>query len=532
MLFLKKLNFAFFFALFGCSFFLGAQQGNFNRDLQYFFSDHYGQLDSTFTSIKNSSTTFLIDNEHDSLANEFKNSSVTKWYQKLLLNDNSLTFKGKDYKLTFDPYYNFVVGKETVTGDNLWTNKRGIIFNAALGNKVKIHSTISEGTFAPDPFTAQYINNTRIVPGEGETKFTDNYFNNSNSSGTIEIDVNSFFDVTLGHGKNFLGEGYRSLFLSDAARSYPFLKLDLSVEKRVKYTAIIAEFIHYTPDMPGLGDVVRQKKYGTFHYLDIKVSKKLFLGLFESVMWGGDSSSRSSFDVNYLNPFVVMRPIELGLGSPDNMHLGSHFKYIPTKSTTFYGQFLLTEFFAKEFFGGNNWFGNKYAFKLGSKFHNFPFAKNLFIQLEYNHVRPFTYNHRHPITTFAHAGQSLAHPSGSNLQELIAIANYRHNKWSFNFKTVYRKSGLENSDSTSIGTDVLRSYELRESDFGNVTGQGISYQQFHTVIKTSYLINPSNMMFLEMGIENRFQIIDGTDKQSNFFFIGLRTGISNFYYDF
>ena len=31
----------------------------------------------------------------------------------------------------------------------------------------------------------------------------------------------------------------------------------------------------------------------------------------------------------------------------------------------------------------------------------------------------------HAITNFAHAGQGLAHPSGSNLQELIAIANYR-----------------------------------------------------------------------------------------------------------
>ena len=227
-----------------------------------------------------------------------------------------------------------------------------------------------------------------------------------------------------------------------------------------------------------------------------------------------------------------MRLVELGLGSPDNMHLGTHFKYVPTKSATFYGQFLLTEFFAEEFFGGNNWFGNKYAFQLGSKFHNFRFAKNLFIQLEYNHVRPFTYNHRHAITNFSHAGQGLAHPSGSNLQELATIVNYRYKKWNFNIKSVIRKSGLENTDSTSIGTDVLRSYELRESEYGNVIGQGITYQQFHTVLKTSYLINPSNMMFLEAGVVNRFQIINGTDIQSNYIFIGLRTGISNFYYDF
>jgi len=39
-------------------------------------------------------------------------------------------------------------------------------------------------------------------------------------------------------------------------------------------------------------------------------------------------------------------------------------------------------------------------------------------------------------------------------------------------------------------------------------------------------------MFLEAGMVNRHQIIDGNDLQQNYIFIGLKTGITNKYYDF
>jgi hypothetical protein len=51
-------------------------------------------------------------------------------------------------------------------------------------------------------------------------------------------------------------------------------------------------------------------------------------------------------------------------------------------------------------------------------------------------------------------------------------------------------------------------------------------------LSISYLINPSNMMFLEAGVVNRHQIIDGEALQQNYFFFGLKTTISNIYYDF
>ena len=129
-------------------------------------------------------------------------------------------------------------------------------------------------------------------------------------------------------------------------------------------------------------------------------------------------------------------------------------------------------------------------------------------------------------------GQPLAHPAGGNLKESLVILNYRFNRWNFNWKSIYRISGLENTDSTSIGTDVQRSYDLRESEYGNVIGQGISYSQWYNSLTVSYLINPANMMFFEGGVTNRQEKIGGVPVQNNYIFLGIKTGFLNTYHDF
>lgn len=519
-------------ALFFCSS-IEAQNKVIDRKIQLFYSDYFGALDTGFTSVKNSSTSFLLDSAYSKISERHKLPQYKNWLSSRLFNNNWLRLSGKDYELSIDPYEGLVLGQETTINESVWLNKRGLFFNGRFGKKIKIHSYIQEGPVKPEPFISNYILENGVRPGEGEVHLeggTD--FGRYVSFGGIEYKASRFVDVTFANGKNFLGDGYRSMVLSDAGANYLFGKLDFHFGKRVNYSAIVAEFIDYRPNEIRTGDILRPKKYGSFHYLDIAVTKKFHLALYEAIIWGGDSAARNSLELNYLNPFVIMRPLEFGLGSPDNVLLGTGFKYHPTQSMTFYGQALLTEFFYKEFFAGNNWWGNKYALQAGAKFHNFKFAKNLFFQLEYNHIRPFTYNHRSSLTSFSNQGQSIAHPSGSNLKEAIFIANYSRERWNFNLKSMYKLSGLENSDSTSIGTDVLRSYYLRESETGNVIGQGISHQQFHNSAAVSYLINPANAMFFEVGIVNRHQIIDGSHLQQNYIFIGLKTGITNIYYDF
>ena len=525
-----KLVFLTCFSLFSVTLF--AQQQVLDRDVQMIFSDHVFDRHENYHNAKSSHINYLLDSSFSKEIDQLKFKSFTFWLWNRVLNESYLDFQGKDYKVKVDPFYRLINGRELNLQRSSYHSRKGIMVNAQIGKRLSFSYFLIEGPVKGERFLDEYISATRVLPGEGIVKPEDGRYGNYYSFGTLSYKASDYISFTAGHGKNFLGDGYRSLFLSDAAYSYPFAKMNLRFGGFVEYDAIVAEFIDYSPDMAPPGDVLRRKKYGSFHYLNFKGNSNWTFGFFEGVIWAGDSTGRFNLDVNYLNPFTVFRPVEYNLGSPDNIMIGIHSKYLLGKSLDFYGQFLLTEFFAAELFARNKWWGNKLAYQLGLKLHNLPHLKNFYLQLEYNHIKPYTYNHGYSVTGISHNGQALAHPSGSNLKEGVAILNYRHKRWNYNLQCNYKFSGLEESDSTSIGTDVLRPYTERPREYGVIIGQGIPYQQFYTNLKASYIINPSNMMLFDIGITNRAEWIDGDERNSFMIYLGLRTGLTNFYADF
>ena len=53
---------------------------------------------------------------------------------------------------------------------------------------------------------------------------------------------NKFIDLQLGYGRNFIGDGYRSILMSDGASPYPFFKLKTTFWK-IKYTNISIQHV-------------------------------------------------------------------------------------------------------------------------------------------------------------------------------------------------------------------------------------------------------------------------------------------------
>ena len=62
------------------------------------------------------------------------------------------------------------------------------------------------------------------------------------SSGYVTYRANKMFAVQVGHGKHFIGDGYRSLLLSDNTFNYPFLRIQTTFGK-VQYTNLYTEFM-------------------------------------------------------------------------------------------------------------------------------------------------------------------------------------------------------------------------------------------------------------------------------------------------
>lgn len=112
-------------------------------------------------------------------------------------------------------------------------NTRGVIVNGGLGSQLTFSTSIfeSQGRFAD--YYNSYAESIRpsggnpaIIPGIGIAKcFNEDAYDFPLAEANIKYKLNQFIDLQLGYGRNFLGDGYRSLMQSDGTSPYPFLKL-------------------------------------------------------------------------------------------------------------------------------------------------------------------------------------------------------------------------------------------------------------------------------------------------------------------
>lgn len=406
-------------------------------------------------------------------------SKKSIWHTFYVTKPNFLEVNSKDFFLAINPVINFQAGAESGNDQNLFLNKRGVTVRGRIANKIGFSSTISENQERGPSFFESRVHEFNAVPGVGFYKnFKKNAFDYFDARGYITFGVTKYIDVQFGYDKNFIGDGYRSLFLSDDANSYLFLKLNTKIWK-FDYENLFMELM---PQFIKTGDNLLDRKYAAMHHLSMNVTKWLNLGLFESITFG----RRSYFDFEYLNPIIFLRYAEGDVGSPDKAHVGFNFKANAAHHFQFYGQFLLDEFLLKEIAKNNGYWANKYGYQLGAKYIDAFTIKNLDLQIETNRVRPFTYSHFDSIANYTHYNQMLAHPLGANFQEWIGILKYQPApKWYVNARAIYYYQGLD-SAGIDYGSNPFESYNLRTSNFGYFVGSGRKVQCANISITLSY----------------------------------------------
>jgi len=464
------------------------------------------------------------------------------WFGRKLLNEHMGYVKGKDYWFTIDPGIDLQVGNDN-KGTKTYNNTRSIHINGAIGKNLSFSTSFfeSQGRFAD--YVNRYAESIRpdggnpaIIPGRGIAKpFKSNAYDYPVAEAYLSYSPTKHFNFQFGRGKNFIGDGYRSLFLSDVASPYPYFKVTTTFWK-IKYTNFLMWMQDVRPELTV--DGAYKQKFMAMHYLDWNVTKKLNLGFFETVIW--DDTNNRGLDVNYLNPLIFYNSIEFSTGSrAGNTLLGVSLKY-KFKNIIFYSQFLLDDFKVSEMTKNNGWWGNKNGIQIGMKYYNAFNIKNLFIQAEYNSVRPFTYSHDELNYNFGHNNQPLAHLWGANFREIIGIANYSIDRIFANAKVVLGKKGFDfnnGTDSFSYGGNVFADNDNRATDYGNTNGQGNKATIFIGDFQTGYLVNPATNLKLFVNFTYRnFDINQPTDafekSNSTWISIGLKTDIFNWYFDF
>ena len=467
---------------------------------------------------------------------------VNSWLGRKVWNEHLIKFQGEDYWFTIDFALDLQVGKDLDSElDVTYNNTRAAIFHGGLGKNLSFYSVVYEnqGRFA-DYFN-RYAESIRpgsegaaIIPGRGIAKpFMGQAYDYPVAEGYLSFSPGKFFNLQFGHGKNFIGDGYRSLLLSDNASPYPFFKLNTTFWK-IKYTNTWMSLRDVRPEVTGEDSY--RTKFMANHYLSYNVTKRLNIGFFESVMWENDNNR--GFDLNYLNPVIFYRAIEFSTGAQaGNAIIGLTGKYKWNNSFFTYGQWLIDEFSSSDVFGGEGSWKNKHGFQLGTKYFNAFNVEDLHLQLEYNQVRPYTYSHNTITLNYGHANQSMAHLWGANFRELVAIARFKNGRYYGHVKAIYGERGfdfLENGD--YYGGNIYRSEEERPLEKGVKIGQGNTTDSFFAQTEVGYIVNPvTNLKFFGSFIYRNFDpevsSMNHFDNTTYWFNIGLRTDIFNWYFD-
>lgn len=468
------------------------------------------------------------------------------WFGKKLWNEHLVQYQTEDYWFTLDFALDLQLGKDfqQTDFDFTYNNTRALIFQGGLGKKFNFYTVAYEnqGRFAD--YYNRFAESIRpdggdpaIIPGRGIAKpFMDEGYDYPVAEGYLSYTPNKFFNLQFGHGKNFIGDGYRSLLMSDNASPYPYFKLNTTFWK-LKYTNTWMSLRDVRPAVTENGSF--RTKYMANHYLSYNVTKRLNIGLFESVVWENDNNR--GFDLNYLNPVIFYRAIEFSTGARGgNAIIGLTSKYKFSDEINIYGQMIIDEFSTSDVFGGNQSWKNKLGYQLGVKYFDAFKIPGLFLQAEYNQVRPYTYSHNTGVLNYGHNNQSMAHLWGSNFREILAIARYKNDRWYGNAKVIYGKRGFDYNMATNqaaYGGDIYTSERQRPFDAGVKIGQGNTTTSFFSNIEAGYIVNPATNLKLYGSFTYRsfnpdvktHQNFENTTSWINF---GLRTDIFNWYYDY
>lgn len=364
---------------------------------------------------------------------------------------NFIEVDEKDFFLVVNPVVQQQQSIESDNDERVFLNSKGLTLRGLIAKRIGFSAYITDNQERGPQFVQQRIIDFDAVPGVGFYKdFKKTATDYIDARGSIHFTAAKYLDFQFGYDKNFIGNGYRSLFLSDFGNSYLFLKINTRIWK-IDYMNLFMELVPQTIHISA-GNKLLDNKYAAIHHLSVNVAPWLNIGLFEAVVFG----RKNRFSLSYLNPIIFLRATEQQNGSADNALIGLDFKANVAKRFQFYGQFLLDEFVLKEIRSGDGWWANKFGLQLGGKYINAFGLNNLDLQGEINLARPFTYSHFDSVSNYTHYNQPLAHPLGANFVEAIGIVRYQpHPKWTGSARLILWKQGID-SGASNVGTNIFR----------------------------------------------------------------------------
>lgn len=337
----------------------------------------------------------------------------------------------------------------------------------------------------------------------------------------------------LGYGRNFIGDGYRSMLMSDYATDNPYFKTTLTFGK-FQYSAMWSQYFVNIDQPHNLYAYGYERKWGNTYLIDYQVTKNFTASLFQSIMQAGVETrpnengtlvERSDLTASFASPLIFAHGGKSKSGVKNNQLVGLNLKYKVANKTFAYGQFAADEF------GKDT--KNRYAAQIGIRSADLGGVDNLNALVEFNTARPYTYSSSNTQTTYSHSLVPLAHPLGANFKEFLGTVDYTYKRWWIRFEAFAAQSG---NDSTGISdTNFGRSVINISGNYptGTIsTGQGVKTNIYFGDLKLAFVLNKKTNLRIEGGLTYRSEKNYQKKYEDIVATIGVRMSFRNLVYDF
>ncbi len=449
------------------------------------------------------------------------------WITQKLFKENFVIFKGEDFWCAVDPIVDLEVGNDFSRDsiERLFWNTRGIRVQGKFFDKVGFTTKFYEtqailpfyqrefadahGEFFPNSNGTKYIQNNAIIPGYARTKsFKETGYDFAFAEGNFSILANKHLNFQLGNGNHFVGRGYRSLLLSDFSTNYPFFKTEVNFwNNRIQYSAIYAihqnlyRLLEFTST-----EATFERKIGTYHYLDIALSKNIQIGFFEGSHWRRtDSLGTVQPNLLFTNPVIFANTAVNGFESNGFKSILGINASATIGKELLYGQLV----FDNAQLGG---------YQVGLKFYDL-FVEKFDGGIEYNHAELDTYLSSERRYNYSHSNLPLAHPLVAGFDEITVNLSFERNRFFVQNRFTY--SQRMQNDSIRIGNNIiLPSSDIVATDNRIST---ILYNQF----EIGYRFNKNYNLQAFIGHLYRNETLPTNNPLTNYTYIGVRTQLKN-----
>lgn len=409
--------------------------------------------------------------------------SGKNWFYRKFLKEDFFIRQSEKYFLILNPIIDLSIGVES-NKRILYNNTRGITASARLSKYFAFHSEVYENQFRLPLHVDAVMSQNYSMPSIGAArpyKTTD--WDIFHGAAYFNCEINANHLISLAYGKQFIGDGYRSLLHSDVSPAYPYVRYIFhSARWQIeRTTAVYLNALRektYTFASP--------KKLSSMTLVSFSPNKNVSLSIFESTIWNSpDSVQRFKLFAGMLNVIPLINTLLSPNAERLNSIIGANIR-CNFGTLAIYSQIACRNVVYER---------KRPAVQLGVKYFDAFRVKSLYFQAEINNLPAnyATYERNRWINS-THISQSLTVPNENIGTEAIIIGAYS-----------WRGLGVEYRGNFSLRKQMIQECE-------------ISY----TINKRLNLEVYGSWNIYKMGKSNATQSV----------MLGMRTEIFNKYFDY